>query len=223
MLFRSGNGCTQDLCDNGKCKHPNLSDGSACADDGIACTADVCAAGACKHNPAEGLKCTDDGKPCTDDVCQAGKCVHPNSTAACDDGNPCTQNDVCSNGACKAGPLSPTQCDDKNPCTKDVCDPKQGGCVHSNADFASCAASSSECPIGVCQGGQCFSKPNQACQAQVDIDLCTSQKVAGVCSADGKCTPTASQPSGFQCPNCKTVCIKCSIFNVCLDGFIGVP
>ncbi len=213
-----GNSCTQDLCQTGKCVHPQVNDGTACADDGVACTADICQNALCKHNPADGLVCVDDGLVCTQDVCKAGKCDHPFSTAACEDGNVCTQNDVCSAGKCIAGPKN--LCNDNNPCTKDSCNP-EAGCVHSNNDFASCTSGSSECPVGQCSGGSCFSAPNKTCQTKVKVDLCGSVPIAGVCTSDGKCTPT-STPQGYSCPGCKSACIKCFGLPVCLD-FLFVP
>jgi len=45
--------------------------------------------------------CTDDGNPCTYDVCDGmGLCLHPSNTSSCDDGNNCTDNDVCENNFC---------------------------------------------------------------------------------------------------------------------------
>ena len=43
---------------------------------------------------------------------------------ACDDGDPCTSDDACSDGACAGAPLD---CFDGNPCTDDSCD--DGGCA----------------------------------------------------------------------------------------------
>src|SRR5439155_822995 len=46
-------------------------------------------------------------------------CVHTNNTAPCNDGNACTLNDTCSNGACQPG--APKDCNDNNVCTDDSC------------------------------------------------------------------------------------------------------
>jgi hypothetical protein len=206
-----GNACTQDLCQSGKCVHPQVNDGSACADDGIACTADLCQNSQCKHNPADGIGCVDDGNPCTNDVCKAGACTHPNGTGACEDGNVCTVNDICSVGTCKPGPKN--GCDDGNPCTKDSCVPDQG-CLHTPNDFAACTSGSPDCPVGQCASGQCFSKPNVTCEAKFGLDLCQTAKVAGVCTAAGKCVVTQAPPQ-YTCPGCNGICIKCFI-NICL-------
>src|SRR5262249_40290486 len=55
----------------------------------------------------------------------------PLEGASCNDGNGCTDNDVCHAGTC-AGTVLPQNCDDGNPCTLDDCDP-QGGCTHDAA------------------------------------------------------------------------------------------
>lgn len=51
------------------------------------------------------------------------KCKHGEG---CDDNNPCTSDDVCSDGSC-AG--TPYRCDDGIVCTMDACD-GDGGCLH---------------------------------------------------------------------------------------------
>jgi hypothetical protein len=50
--------------------------------------------------------------------------------APCDDGNPCTENDVCQSGACAGAPAGDgTSCDDGNPCTRpDTC--QSGVCIN---------------------------------------------------------------------------------------------
>jgi len=211
-----GEACTQDLCKDGKCVHPQASDGTKCAEDGKPCTADICTAGKCTHPIQDGSACTDDGKPCTNDTCVNGTCTHPPNTGkACDDNNLCTENDTCLSGTCKAGKLN--LCDDGNPCTKDACVPG-AGCTHDlgGAAGAACTAPSGDCPIGVCSGGSCVSKPNVTCQTKVKIDLCGSTPISGVCAASGKCTPTSVQ-GGYSCPGCKSVCLKCLGVPICLD------
>lgn len=51
------------------------------------------------------LGCSD-GNPCTDDVCDGANCSFPNNTIACDDGDPGTENDVCTNGFCAGTPIT---------------------------------------------------------------------------------------------------------------------
>ena len=213
-----GNVCTQDICKNGACVHPGVQEGSPCADDGKPCTQDACKNKQCQHDPAIGKACTDDGIACTNDVCDAlGACTHPVANAKkCEDGDPCTINDSCVNGKCTPG--GPKVCDDGNPCTKEACDAKQGGCVKAMNDYAPCKASSSDCPVGVCWGGGCTSKPNVACAYEYKPGLCSSKvKIEGVCSAGGICSPKSSptQTTGCDGP-CNGICVKCSIFKICI-------
>ncbi len=75
--------------------------------------------------------------------------------SACDDGNPCTANDVCWDGVCSGEPVD---CDDGDDCTVDTCDPLTG-CAHTLFD---CDAD------GVCDwDDNCVSVPNAA---QMDAD-----------------------------------------------------
>jgi lysyl oxidase len=49
----------------------------------------------------------DDANPCTDDLCDPTLgCRHFNNNTSCTDGNSCTTNDVCSQGACVGGPAA---------------------------------------------------------------------------------------------------------------------
>lgn len=72
----------------------------------------------CGQDPtADGLGC-----PTTSSNCQGAGCG-PNGTP-CDDGDPCTVNDMCQNGICAGLPIV---CDDNDPCTDDFCD--NGNCI----------------------------------------------------------------------------------------------
>jgi hypothetical protein len=113
--------------------------------DGDACTAsDACAAGTCKGTP---VVC-DDHNPCTTDACDKvlGKCVSAPNTLACDDGNACTEGDVCASSAC-AG--KPKVCNDNNPATQDSCDPKSG-CVYTPVPPCVPATCGGYCIAGKC-------------------------------------------------------------------------
>lgn len=95
------NQCTTDSCDvnTGQCL--NVLAPNAC-DDSNACTQDWCEpAMGCQHVALQ------DGKPC-------------------EDGNLCTKEESCQEGACF--PQTYLECEDYNPCTEDTCDPTKG-CV----------------------------------------------------------------------------------------------
>ncbi|MBT9555875.1 MAG: hypothetical protein IV100_07600 [Myxococcales bacterium] len=71
-----------------------------------------------------GTRC-DDGNPCTyDQLDSSGKCVSTPAPFACDDKNPCTIGDFCDAGACVGGGAA--NCSDGDPCTTDTCDPIKG-------------------------------------------------------------------------------------------------
>ncbi len=74
----------------------------------------------------------------------------PQTAITCDDGNACTEGDVCLAGTCQAG--KPKVCDDGNTCTQDSCVPGKG-CDHkTQADGAACGPAKA-CANGVCSGG----------------------------------------------------------------------
>ncbi len=85
--------------------------------------------------------CPDDGNPCTDATCVDGDCGVENNTADCDDGDACTDPDVCSNGVCTAG--TAVVCSNGL-----VCDPATGDCVECLTD-ADCDPGY-ECTANVC-------------------------------------------------------------------------
>jgi hypothetical protein len=73
----------------------------------------------------------DDGNPCTADTCLPnGTCLYGFAGGPCDDGDACTEADVCAQvkgfkiAACQG---NAKMCQDNNPCTHDSCD-KDAGC-----------------------------------------------------------------------------------------------
>ncbi len=98
-----GNECTTDTVVSQACVNTN---NTIPCDDAQFCTEnDVCSGGACSGTPFIPPSCVD-GNGCTDDLCDSlanaglGACNNPNNTAACDDANACTENDVCTGGVC---------------------------------------------------------------------------------------------------------------------------
>ena len=94
----------------------------------------------------------DDANPCTDDSCDAGAatCVNAPNAAACDDGDLCTSDDVCSAGFCSGQGID---CDDADACTDDTCDPGTGQCRNDAADCSdgvACTVDSCEAGSGLC-------------------------------------------------------------------------
>ena len=210
-----GNPCTDDTCTSGGgCANKPNSVG--CTDDGNPCTQDVCAGGACTHpGSQEGKACGGGSDPCTSGVCSAGVCKQTTNDNVCDDGDACTSNDKCAGGVCKGTAFK--SCDDGNPCTQDKCD-ATGKCIHVPQGQASCIAKSSECPIGICQGGKCVSQPGVVCEAKYKADLCSTVKVPGTCTGSGDCV-ASSVPPAYTCPGCNGICVKCLIFQFCIPLF----
>ena len=143
----------------------------------------------CDGTPDNGAACND-GNPCTDDSCQSGACAHAPNSAACDDGDACTEADKCDGkGKCAATAKS---CEDGNVCTDNACDPKTG-----------CAL-----PVNT----------TKTCD---DGDACTE---ADQCDGGGKCTASAkSCEDGNSCTDnpCdpKTGCgLPVSTTKTCDDG-----
>lgn len=139
-----GDVCTDDTCNAGTCE--SIANGAIC-EDGDACTVDdTCDAGVCAGSP---LDCSDLSDDCNTGECDAatGTCeqVASNEGAACDDGDDCTVDDVCSGGLC-AGTLdvdcsactTDADCDDGDACTNDTC--TNQACV--NTKIQGCGGSS---------------------------------------------------------------------------------
>jgi hypothetical protein len=172
-----GDLCTlDDTCVDGVCQPGTPMDCSA-----EPCMVDAaCAKGVCVGTPVD---CAD-LDPCTDDACDPLLgCVHaPASGAVCDDGDACTTDDVCLEGACAGQPM---QCPpDAIACTADRC--VDGVCQHQPKN-ARCGRD--QCVIGECLPGDrradrrgCVAVPVRAGQACTDDGFsCTDD----VCAARG--------------------------------------
>jgi len=145
------NQCTVSVCDPELgCVHTQR---QGPCDDGNACTVgDACQAGVCV--PGGPAVCGDPGNPCQSATCDPVTGCHVEIVSGpCDDGNACTEDDICMEGVC-VGTL--VTCDDGNPCTDDYCDPALG-CT-STPNVAPCddgdpCTVGDTCADGVCQPG----------------------------------------------------------------------
>jgi hypothetical protein len=123
----------------------------------------------------EGLEGCDALTP-TEDLCNGvdDDCDGEIDQVDCDDGNPCTLGDTCSDGGCTS--TTAKDCDDGNPCTTDYCLPAEG-CVH-EANAAPCN-DGDVCTLGdLCSG--------EACQAGAESFSCDD----GNPCTDDACDPT---------------------------------
>ncbi len=113
--------------------------GLACNDSSMCTSPDACqAGGVCSGTSA--VTCPTPDQCHNAGVCNpaTGVCSNPAKTdgTACQDGNMCTQPDVCTTGVCTAG--AARSCDDSDPCTTDSC-VMATGCV--NVIIAGCVVS----------------------------------------------------------------------------------
>ena len=154
-----GNACTADACDpKNSCTHTATaglcSDGNPCTD------SDSCVGKACVGTPLATCCKLDpdckDNSPCTADTCVGGACVNnpaPLEGQPCDDNNPCTLKESCTNSVCAAQLLN--SCADGNACTLDICQPAVG-CSHAqipdgaNCDDGDVCNGSASCQKGAC-------------------------------------------------------------------------
>ncbi len=171
--------CTPlNLCETSVCN----TDTGACettpvvCDDTVACTLDTC-------DPKQGCVITydatqcGDNNVCTNDACTDMGCVHENATdIACDDGNPCSVNDICVMGTCIG---VAADCNDNSTCTDDSCDSNSGNCVNTPiggvCDDGSDCTKNDSCVNGICLGQAlpvCSCNKNSDCAPFDDGNLC---------------------------------------------------
>ncbi len=196
-----GNPCTADNCHktNG-CFGTPMAQGAKCDDDNVCTTDTTCDKGSCKNGKA---KTCDDSNPCTTDTCfpLVGCTFKPVDNQKCNDGDSCTEQDICKNGKClgKKG----NSCDDGNNCTADSCT-KAGGCTHKAASGAPCSDGNLCTLKDKCQNGVCVSGSSKDCfdTQQCTVDSCDAKT--------GKCT--FSKVSDGECDdgNLCTLNDKCS-------------
>jgi hypothetical protein len=138
--------------------------------------------------------CIDDADPCTDQVCIGGTCEYPFNAAPCDDGQVCTENDVCSKGACEGSLVT---CDDDNPCTDDSCEPEVGCVAVPNAvpcDDADPCTEFDVCSEGSCLGTDLDCNDDDSCTIdRCDRGDCRHSEKIDCCDEDSDCGP------GFEC------------------------
>lgn len=155
----------------------------------------------------------DDGEPCTvDDVCNITMCL--GKLKDCNDGDACTA-DGCTAGSCQHQ-LKP--CDDKDACTADVCD-KIAGCQHTGTsdacDDGNLCTVADDCSKGYCAGqplGCDDANPctNDACDK---LQGCTQAANSATCDDGNPCTATDVCAGG----SCTGSGGTCDDGNACTD------
>ncbi|MEC9072703.1 MAG: hypothetical protein VX938_10005, partial [Myxococcota bacterium] len=143
------------------------------------------------------------------------------SDADCDDGDPCTVGEACSDGACVEG--APRSCDDENPCTDDTCDPVVAdGCVHIPTEAA--CDDGDPCTEGdACDEGACVPGEAKSCD---DGDPCNGVEA---CGGDGECLvgepmncddqdPCTTDACDSETGACSSDPVVCGDNSVCVEG-----
>jgi cysteine-rich repeat protein len=197
-----GNVCSDDVCD-AKLGCVHKANTAPCSD-GNACTlGDGCQNSACV--PGKPAQCQD-GNPCTTDGCdtKTGACGWSWNVLPCDDGNACSDKDLCDPGN---GVGTAVACDDGNPCTADACSPK-GGCSHA-ANNLPCDDGNACTGADTCTGGKCLGTVGlpQPCD---DGNACTTD----ACSPSIGCTHAANAAS---CDDGN----PCTVGDTCASGKCG--
>jgi hypothetical protein len=203
-----GNACTTAACNPALgCQQLNNTD--AC-DDGNLCTlGDTCGGGSCQPG---GPKNCGDGNVCTTDQCTpaTGACFYTRNNLPCNDGNACTNGDLCAGGSCQPG-TNPLPCSDGNACTTDACNPATG-CVFPAVANGTTCSDGSLCTTGdSCTNGSCGGAP-VVCPD--DTNDCTS----------ASCHPTlgcGQTNNTLPCDDAN----PCSLGDVCSGGICrsGAP
>lgn len=176
------NVCTKDQC-NGAAGCANTPQAGTCSD-GDSCTSfDTCVNGTCQGTPSCACQNASDcttpppGKAlaCVTPSCNSGACVYAPKTGSCNDGDACTLNDTCNDGACGG---TAKNCDDGNPCTNDSC--LANGTCSNVARTGSCEDGNPCTTNDVCTGGICG---GTALNCSNLDDACH----IGVCDGNGGC------------------------------------
>jgi hypothetical protein len=216
----------------GVCSNPAKADGSAC-DDGNACTqTDTCHSGSCVGGNPKVCAAIDQCH--VPGVCDTATGVCPNPAkadgSACDDGNACTQTDLCQSGSCVGG--NAKVCAALDQChIAGVCDATTGACSNPvKANGSSCDDGNACTQSDSCQNGSCVGSNAKLCTA---LDQChvagACNPATGVCSnpakADGTlcedgnaCTKTDNCQSGSCVGNNPVVCTaldQCHVVGTC--------
>jgi hypothetical protein len=189
----------------GACTNPAAPDGTACNDGSLCTQGETCQAGQCKGG--SGVACQAIDACHAAGVCDpgTGQCTNPPAPdgTACDDGNPCTTSDACSQGGCVGA--TPVACPAPDGChTAGTCDPGQGGCVYPSAPDGTACDDGSKCTaVDTCVAGACQGTAKVTCKA---LDGCHD---AGECvDATGVCTNPA-KADGTPCADGVCTAGKC--------------
>jgi len=178
-------------CDpaTGRCSNPPSEDGTPCDDVSLCTQGDVCVAGVCAGENRVICAALDQchgAGVCDPATGACSRPVKPDRTP-CDDGNGCTQRDMCVAGVCVgADPMicvAPDQCNEAG-----ACDPATGACSRPvKVDGIPCDDGNACTLTDTCTGGLCVGADPVICEA---LDECHDARVCdpttGLCSISAK-------------------------------------
>ncbi|MBT9556790.1 MAG: S8 family serine peptidase, partial [Myxococcales bacterium] len=151
--------------------------------------------------------------------CCTSNCQFELAGKLCDDGNKCTNTDVCSGTSITCTGSNPTTCSALDQChVAGSCAPATGACSNPNkADGTSCNDGSASTGLDQCLSGTCAGSDlcaNVTCTA---TDQCFSP---GFCaSGTGLCSPQIQKPNGMPCDDGRPQ----SNGETCLNGTCTAP
>jgi hypothetical protein len=164
-------------------------------------------------NLCAGVTCTASDQCHDVGICDpsTGQCSNPPKVngSACNDGNACTINDVCTNGVCGGTPKTCTasdQCHDPG-----TCDPSNGVCSNPpKANGTTCNDGNLCTTNDVCTNGVCSGTPKTCTASDQCHDAGTCDPSSGVCSNPPKA-------NGSVCNDGNA----CTTNDVCTNGVCG--
>lgn len=183
---------TLDSVDSGDSGTNDGFDDSDASDSHIEETSDV----APEIDVVDPVACAASAPLCYEGIVDGGACTFVPTTDTCDDGNPCTLADACSEGACTG---QTNNCDDGIPCTVDTCDATTGVC---SSSIAGCdCTTDAACDDGnECTTHQCSATLECESSPVVDGPTCGVpgvDSVVGVC-ASGTCAGVKQISAGLN-------------------------
>ena len=191
----------------GQCETTVLDNGASC-DDGDACTSqDKCTDGVCDGQVKQCVA----NNPCKTSTCNpdTGQCVVGSIPPGgdCDDDDPCTFGETCSDGQCVGAAIDCSA--ESDPCHDGVCDPVLGCTAVPKGDGDPCDDGLLCTVDDTCVGGVCEAGPDVDCSElagpcanafcdEADGQCAVAPKSEGaVCDDDNLCTTTATCQAGF--------------------------
>lgn len=142
----------------------------------------------------------DDNNVCTDDVCQEGSCMTSPNTNRCDDGDACTQHDMCFAGTCLGYNTCSDHCDES---CSDGCW-ETGCCIQ-------------ECPGDACPSCQAGCSCDQVCDKNSCKLTCLEDSVCHLNAISGDASSLACQDAVcfFECDKVAQCTMHCAGESLC--------